>query len=167
MVRKILVMPARNGEMNEAGSPFGWVEVPRANLRVHPNWQHNGNLNFDYGAIILPPEAPLGAQTGFLGFDHFPDSELDESRPTLSGYPDNVPEGTQWREENLIKRLTPTRVFYDIFTFDGQSGSPVFFPASGQIACAIHSFGESPHNIGVRINREVSEQLKEWIDESA
>ncbi|MDT4894961.1 MAG: glutamyl endopeptidase [Acidobacteriota bacterium] len=165
-VRKILVMPARNGEMDETDSPFGWVEVERADLRVHPNWEHHGNLDFDYGAILLPEEAPLGEQIGFLDFGNFLDSVLDESTPTLSGYPDNVLEGTQWREENLIKQVTPTRVFYDIFTFSGQSGSPVFFPDGGQIACAIHSFGDNPLNSGVRINQQVIDQLNEWIEET-
>lgn len=60
-------MPARNGEMEEEDSPFGWVVVERENLRVHPNWEHNGNLDFDYGAILLPPEAPLGQQCAVMG----------------------------------------------------------------------------------------------------
>ena len=164
MVRSILVMPARNGENDAAHSPFGWVEVPQENLRVHPNWENNGDINFDYGAIILPADAPLlGGQTGFFGYGHFLDQDLDESAPTLSGYPDNVPEGTQWRETNLIKQVTPTRVFYDIFTFFGQSGSPVFFRNNNrQIACAIHNFGDVSLNSGVRINTQVIAQLNAW-----
>jgi glutamyl endopeptidase len=163
MVRSIQVMPARNGETDEAHSPFGWANVLRENLRVHPNWANNGDHDFDYGAILLPADAPLGEQTGFFGFGHFLDEDLDESAPTLSGYPDNAPDGTQWHEMNLIKQVTPNRIFYDIFTFAGQSGSPVFFRNNNrQISCAIHTFGDVPLNSGVRINPQVIEQLNAW-----
>lgn len=164
MVRSILVMPARNGETSAANSPFGWAAVPRQNLQVHSQWANNGDLNFDYGAIILPSTVPaLGEQTGFFGYGHFLDPDLDESAPTLSGYPDNVPEGTQWFEVNLIKEVTPTRVHYDIFTFTGQSGSPVFFRNNNrQIACAVHTFGDVSLNSGVRINPQVIAQLNAW-----
>lgn len=164
LVRGILVMPARNGETSAAESLFGWAEAPRPNLRVHPRWANNQALSFDYGAIILPPAAPpLGQQVGFFGYGHFLDQDLDESAPLLSGYPDNVPEGTQWAERNLIKQVTPTRVFYDIFTSTGQSGSPVFFRNNNRdIACAIHNFGDVPLNSGVRINPAVVAQLNAW-----
>lgn len=162
IVRSILVMPARDGEMSADESPFGWAEAPRENLRVHPNWVNNRDIGFDYGAIILLPEAPLGQQVGFFGYGHFLDQDLNGSEPTLTGYPDNVAEdGTQWFERNRIRQVTETRVRYDIFTATGQSGSPVFF-RSNNIACAIHTLGESPFNSGVRINASVVAQLDEW-----
>ncbi|HXD34912.1 MAG TPA: trypsin-like serine protease [Pyrinomonadaceae bacterium] len=163
MVNKILVMAARNGETNAANSLFGWIEVPQENLRVHDRWRLNGDLDFDYGAIILPPNFPLGAKVGVFGFAHFPDQSLNGARATLTGYPDNVPEGTQWFESNPIRSVTPNHIFYDIFTFGGQSGSPVFFANNTQqIACAIHNFGDVPFNRGVRINQSVSDQLQVW-----
>ena len=163
MVRKILVMPARHGETQASNSHFGWVEVPRENLRVHEGWRQNGILDFDYGAIILPPERPIGTTVGIFGFRHFPDQELNGTRPTLAGYPDNVPDGTQWFETNPIRQVSPSRLFYDIFTFGGQSGSPVFFANNaGQTACAIHNFGDRPFNSGVRITPSVVAQLNAW-----
>jgi glutamyl endopeptidase len=163
MVRSILVMAARDGETDSAHSRFGWVEVTQGNLRVHPNWANNGDFDFDYGAIILPASAPLGAQTGFFGFGHFLDQDLIQSAPTLSGYPDDVPDGTQWFEVNLIEEVTPTRVSYNIFTSSGQSGCPVFFRNNSRdIACAIHNFGDIPFNRGVRINPQVIAQLNAW-----
>lgn len=164
MVREILVMPARSGESDPAQSLFGWAEVPRDNLQVHPNWR-NGDVNFDYGVIILPDDSPpIGAVTGGFGYAHFADEDLDESSPTLSGYPDDAPEdGTQWFEENRIKQLNSSRVFYLIHTVAGQSGSPVFFSdEDGDIACAIHNWGDVSFNSGVRINPEVIAQLNEW-----
>lgn len=163
LVSKILVMPARNGEMTSPPPPFSWVEVQQENLRVHEGWRLNGNLDFDFGAIILPPSLPLGNIFGVFGFDHFTDPVLSANRPILSGYPDDVPEGTQWFERNPIKKLTPNRLFYDIFTVSGQSGSPVFFAdATKQVACGIHNFGDVPFNSGVRINPAVVAQLNAW-----
>jgi glutamyl endopeptidase len=163
VVDKILVMPARDGETNAANSMFGWVEVPQQSLRVHDRWRLNGDLDFDYGAIILPPTFPLGTKVGVFGFAHFPDQSLNGAKPTLTGYPDNVPDGTQWFERNLIKSVTANHIFYDIFTFGGQSGSPVFFVNNTQqIACAIHNFGDIPFNRGVRITQSVSNQLRAW-----
>lgn len=163
MVDNILVMPARNGETMAGNSPFGWIQVTQQSLQVHPGWAANGILDFDFGAIILPPNAPLGAQIGFFGYGHFDDQQLDEAATTISGYPDNVPDGTQWFETNRIKEVTPNRLFYDIFTSTGQSGSPVFFGNSTkQIACAIHNFGDTPLNSGVRVNAQVVAQLNVW-----
>lgn len=162
-VRKVLVMPARNGETNASQSLVGWVEVTPENMRVHDRWRLEGNLDFDYGVLILPPNQPLGAQVGFFNVSPFPDQALNGARPTLSGYPDNVPDGTQWFETNPIRQVAPARLFYDIFTFGGQSGSPVFFADNTQqTACAIHSFGNVPFNSGVRITPALIAQLNAW-----
>ena len=163
-IRKVLVMPARNAESDAAQSLFGWAEVPRENLQVHSGWE-SGDIDFDYGVIVLPDNLPaIGERTGWFGYDHYQDEDLDETTPTLSGYPDDVPQdGTQWFEINLIKQLSSRRVFYSIHTVAGQSGSPVFFHAGdSDIACAIHNWGDTTLNSGVRINQEVIEQLNAW-----
>ncbi len=164
-VRSIRVMPARNGETNAANSLFGWVDVPEQNLFAHSSWV-SGDLNFDYGAIVLPAGIkPLGDSQKWFLYGHFSDASLVNAEAVLAGYPDNVQEGTQWGERNLIKSLTATRVSYDIFTFAGQSGSPVFFTYSNPdqyVACAIHNWGNASLNSGVRINPQVIEQLNAW-----
>lgn len=163
LVNSIILMPARNGENSAGSSAFGWHQVTQQSFQVHPGWANNGILDLDFGAIILPPNKPLGATVGFFGYGHFQDQQLDETPATISGYPDNVPDGTQWFETNRIKEVNPTRVFYDIFTSTGQSGSPVFFGnATKQVACAIHNFGSTPLNSGVRINAQLVAQLNAW-----
>ena len=163
MVRTVRVMPARKGELDEDHSLFGWAEVDRDDLVVHPRWEQ-GDLNFDYGAIKLREPLPALANVNDkFNYAHFGDQDLEQSTPTLSGYPDGVPEGTQWFEVNRIMQVTSHRVFYTINTEQGQSGSPVFFQDGIEIiACAIHNFGDESLNSGVRINAEVVEQLNEW-----
>ena len=163
MVRKVLVMPARNGDTDASHSLVGWVEVKPQNLRVHDRWRLEGDLDFDYGVIILPPDKPLGAQVGVFKVKSFSDQELVGAQATISGYPDDVPEGTQWVETNPIKQVAPAHLFYDIFTVAGQSGSPVFFGGDeSQTACGIHNFGNVPFNRGVRITPSVIAQLNAW-----
>jgi glutamyl endopeptidase len=163
LIQKVLVMPARNGETEPSESLVGWVEVVQADLRVHERWQAEKNLDFDYGVIILPPDKPLGAQVGVFLVDKFPDQFLGQARPTISGYPDDVPDGTQWFETNRITEVDPAHLFYDIFTMPGQSGSPLFLTINNQqVACAIHNFGAVPFNRGVRITQDVLNQLNAW-----
>ena len=156
-------MPARNGEVNEAQSPFGWAEVTSERLRVHPSWE-TGDRNFDYGAIILPePIAGLDAVNDKLNYAHFRSEDLEQSTPTLSGYPNDKPQGTQWFETDRIDHVTQHHVFYTLNTEGGQSGSPVFFRDGDEnIACAIHYWGDTSFNSGVRINADVLEQLNAW-----
>ena len=163
LVRRIRIMPARNGEVDEDDSAFGWAEVTKENLLVHPRWEQ-GNVDFDYGAIILPqPMLGLESLGDKFKYAHFNAQDLDESTPTLSGYPDDKPEGTQWFEVNKIKRVEARRVFYTINTERGQSGSPVFFRDDNEnLACAIHNWGDASFNSGVRINAEVLDQLDAW-----
>lgn len=163
LVREINVMPARNGESNPAQLPFGSFRVRQDGLIVHPRWTQ-GDIDFDYGVIILPEEArDIGEQIGHFEYGHFNDPDLNGTQPTLSGYPDDRPDGTQWFEVNTIEQLTPRRVSYNIFTARGQSGSPVFF-RNGETAtaCAVHNSGDESLNSGVRINPEVVAQLDQW-----
>jgi V8-like Glu-specific endopeptidase len=156
-------MPARKGEIDEGHSLFGWAEVDREDLVVHPRWEQ-GDLNFDYGAIKLREPIPgLDNPNDKFNFGHFSDDDLLDSTPTLSGYPDGLPEGLQFLEANRITELTSRRVFYTMNTEQGQSGSPVFFQDGNEnIACAIHNFGDESLNSGVRINEAVVAQLNEW-----
>lgn len=167
-VKEIRVMPGRRGETSAAQSIFGWAVAPENSFEAHERWKLDGLRDFDYGVISLPASTPLGQRTGFFRFSDF--QQLNGSAPFLSGYPDSVPpdtvpEGTQWVEQNFIRDVTERSVSYDIFTVGGMSGSPVFFdiPSVGFVACAVHNFGARPFNTGVRINREVSNQIDAWL----
>jgi V8-like Glu-specific endopeptidase len=114
--------------------------------------------------ILIPEESRgIGEQVGRLEYGHFNDDVLNGSQPILSGYPDDMAEGTQWFEVNTIQQLTQRSVSYNIFTAAGQSGSPVFFRnGETEVACAIHNWGDDSFNRGVRINAEVVAQLDQW-----
>jgi V8-like Glu-specific endopeptidase len=72
--------------------------------------------------------------------------------------------------------VTDRRLFYEVDTFGGQSGAPVWVQADDgapPVAVGIHAYGTggTPSNLGVvansapRIIPEVLEQLKAWVEQ--
>lgn len=162
-VRRIEVMPGRDGD----DLPYGTVTSTR--FYSVRGWTENGDDEFDYGAIVL--DTPLGDRTGWLGFGAYADGTLTTVTGNLSGYPGDRGGGTQqWYMARRINSVSARKVFYDIDTAGGQSGSAVYRIRDGQrFAVAVHAYGvgSSPFNSATRINRPVFDNLKAWKDAHA
>jgi glutamyl endopeptidase len=63
--------------------------------------------------------------------------------------------------------VTDTRLIYDIDTFGGQSGSPIWQQTAeaGLIAVGIHTTGGVSSNSGTRITADVLGNLVKWTTE--
>ena len=156
-VKRIQVMPGRNG----AALPYG--SVTSTSFRSVSAWttSASGNENFDYGAIILP--TPLGNTTGWLGFGVYTDADLLNTVGNISGYPGDKPGGTQWYDARRIASVNSRKVFYDIDTAGGQSGSGVYRIINGaRYAFAVHAYGGSSTNSGTRIVTAVYNNMVAW-----
>ncbi|HWO03102.1 MAG TPA: endopeptidase [Blastocatellia bacterium] len=154
-VRNIDVMPGRNG----SSLPYGTVKS--ANFHSVIGWTNSGDENFDYGAIVIPTN--LGSTTGWFGFGVFSDGDLLASVGNISGYPGDKPAGTQWYDARRIASVNPRKVFYDIDTFGGQSGSAVYrIISGGRYGIAIHAYGGATTNSGTRIVRPVFDNMVAW-----
>ncbi|MFL5727362.1 MAG: trypsin-like serine peptidase [Chloroflexota bacterium] len=154
-VRQIVVMPGRNG----ASLPYG--SVTSTNLRTVVGWANSGDENYDYGAIILPTN--LGLTTGWFGFGVWGDSELTSTTGNISGYPGDKPSGTQWYAARRIASVNSRKVFYDIDTAGGQSGSGVYrIINGGRYGIAIHAYGGAVTNSGTRIVSPVFNNMVNW-----
>jgi V8-like Glu-specific endopeptidase len=154
-VRSIDVMPGRNG----SSLPYG--KVTSKNFRTVIGWANSGDENFDYGAIIIPTN--LGNTTGWFGFGVFSDSDLTSSVGNISGYPGDKPAGTQWYDAHKIASVNPRKVYYDIDTFGGQSGSGVYrIISGGRYGIAIHAYGGATTNSGTRIVKPVFDNMVAW-----
>lgn len=154
-VRSIDVMPGRNG----SSLPYGTVRS--TNFRSVAGWFNNGDQNFDYGCIILPNN--LGNNVGWFGFGAYSDSDLRASVGNISGYPGDKPSGTQWYHARRITSVNSRKVFYDIDTFGGQSGSAVYRVIGGnRYGVAIHAYGGSTSNSGTRIVTPVFNNMVNW-----
>lgn len=157
-VRSIDVMPGRDG----ADLPYGTVTSTRfSSVR---GWTEHSDDEYDYGVIVL--DTPLGAQTGWLGFGAYTDATLTSSTGNLAGYPGDRGSGTQqWYMARRIASVGARKVFYDIDTAGGQSGSAVYRISGGRrYAVGIHAYGvgSTPFNSATRINRPVFDNLQAW-----
>lgn len=154
-VKSISVMPGRNGNTLPYGS------VISTNFRTVAGWANSGDQNYDYGAIIIPSE--LGGTTGWFGFGAWSDADLVASWANISGYPGDKPAGTQWYHSRKVVSVGPRKVYYDIDTAGGQSGSAVYrIIAGGRYGMAIHAYGGTTTNSGTRITTPVFNNLVNW-----
>ena len=157
-VKKIQVMPGRNGN----ALPYG--SVTSTNFRSVTGWTQNGDENYDYGAIIIPTE--LGNTVGWFGFGVWPDAELVACTGNIAGYPGDQPDGTLWYAYRKIVSVNSRKVYYDIDTYGGQSGSAVYRIINGsRYGIAIHAYGVgggAVNNSGTRIVTPVYNNMVAW-----
>lgn len=154
-VKSISVMPGRNG----SSLPYG--AVTSTSFHSVQGWTNSGDENYDYGAIIIPTE--LGNTVGWFGFGAYSDADLLSANANLSGYPGDQPSGTQWYDWHGIASVNTRKVYYDIDTFGGQSGSAVYrIVNGGRYGIAIHAYGGATTNSGTRITTPVFNNMVAW-----
>ncbi len=154
-VDRIRVVPGRNGSVK----PYG--EATSTRFYSVKGWTQNASQEYDYGAIVL--DEPLGSQTGWFGFGVYGDDDLRGVTGNVSGYPGDKPSGTQWYAARKVDSVGPRKVFYDIDTAGGQSGSAVYRIKNGaRYGIAVHAYGGATVNSGTRINRPVFDNIKQW-----
>jgi V8-like Glu-specific endopeptidase len=159
-VRSIQVMPGRNG----SSLPYG--SVTSTDFRSVFGWMQSGDENYDYGAIRIPTE--LGNTVGWFGFRTFSDSDLLATTGNISGYPGDKPSGTQWYHWRQVASVNSRKVYYQIDTAGGQSGSAVYRfytppgGTSGRYGFAVHAYGGATANSGTRIVQPVADNFVAW-----
>lgn len=154
-VKSIQVMPGRNGN----SLPYG--SVTSANFRSVTGWTNGGDQNFDYGAIIIPTN--LGNTTGWYGFGVYADADLLSTVGNIAGYPGDKPVGTLWYDAHKIAAVNSRKVYYDIDSAGGQSGSAVYrIVNGGRYSFAIHAYGGAATNSGTRIGQDVFNNMMAW-----
>lgn len=160
--RSIEVIPG----LNEASRPFG-SHIGTA-LRSVTGWTQSKNRDFDYGAIILPPNSRPGAQTGTFGLAVRDDALLRNAALNLSGYPGDKGGSQQWFHAQRTKSLSSRVITYEIDTAGGQSGSPVWVLQNGQrFAVGVHTNGANAGNSATRIVAPVFNNMVNWKNQGA
>lgn len=163
----IEVSPARNGS-NQPVDP-----IATSNYSTVDVWINERDPDFDIGAIHL--DQPIGTELGWFGVGALPPNELTDYMVNISGYPADRGNGTeQWFHRNRVLRVSDRRVFYDVDTFGGHSGAPVWIyepEKSDPLVVAIHAYGigGTPVSFGItansgpRIIPEVFDQIAAWV----
>lgn len=153
-MKTIEVIPAMNGSTR----PYG--TYVSSNLRSVTGWTVSGNHEYDYGAIILSSNA--GSRTGYYGYASLSDSSLNGLLVNTAGYPADKPSGTQWYMSGNLSSISTRKLYYNIDTAGGQSGSAVYRLQSGaRHAVGIHAYGGCP-NGATRITSGVFTNISNW-----
>ena len=158
--KSIDVIPAKFG----SSTPFGKMTSTR--FSAVDGWTVQASRDFDYGVIHLDSNT-VGLQIGKFPVSSFSDGELKNVVLKVSGYPaDREQANFQFFHERPILRMTPTHLIYDIDTFGGQSGSPIWEDTEedGVVAIGIHTTGGVTSNSGTRINDDVIDNLVTWLE---
>lgn len=166
-IGSIDVSPGRN----DAKFPYGTVTATR--FSAAQIWQDSPDPDYDIGCIHL--DQPLGDAVGYFKIASLSDKDLEGALLNVSGYPGDRGDGEQqFFHANRVLRTSARRVFYDIDTYGGQSGSPVWHqaaPGAEPVAIGIHAYGVGgtpgswgiTANSGPRLIPEVVDMIKEWL----
>lgn len=172
---KVLFAPGRHEDQYPFGDYKGCV------LLTHEKWREKGDEQYDVGMVIL--DSAIGTQIGWLGLlsfspvlDHLSSNHLLKEWPVLiTGYPADKGTGdyysTQmWEMRNEIKDVTEKQLFYDIDTWEGQSGSAVwgeYLSREGYYTVGVHTYKEKEYtrkgNRGTRLSEEVFNLILNWL----
>jgi V8-like Glu-specific endopeptidase len=125
-------------------------------------WVENKSEGTDYGAVILPEPLP----GPHLVCAPLEDDQLFSQVVHLSGYPADKPTGTLWRHDRLVRDVQPRRLLYDLFTFGGMSGAPVFQGEGDAVrVIAMHIGGDLAGNAALRVTPAVVANVQAWGSE--
>jgi V8-like Glu-specific endopeptidase len=169
----IEVIPGLLGAGEEADTrPYG--SVTSEQFSSVDKWTDTEDADFDIGCIHLTE--PKGDEVGWFALGALAPEELVGYLVNVSGYPADRGAGNeQYHGSNRVLRVTDRRLFYEIDTYGGQSGAPVWIheeDGAPPLAVGIHAYGTggTPEDLKIlansapRIIPEVLEKLTEWVE---
>jgi glutamyl endopeptidase len=168
----IEVIPGLNGNGSTA-KPYGSVVSTR--FSSVDRWTEHEDADFDIGCIHL--DQAKGDEVGWFAIGALPPAELENYLVNVSGYPADRGAGTeQYYNRNRVLRVSERRLFYEVDTYGGQSGAPVWIHENEDappLAVGIHAYGVggTPADFGItansapRIIPEVLAKMTEWVNQ--
>jgi V8-like Glu-specific endopeptidase len=167
----IEVIPGLNGRNGDA-RPYGSVSSTR--FSSVDRWIDTEDADFDVGCIHLDQD--VGNEVGWFAVGALSPDELESFLVNVSGYPSDRGDGyEQYHNRNRVLRVSDRRVFYEVDTYGGQSGGPVWIHEAEDappLAIGIHAYGVggTPTDFGItansapRIIPEVLETITGWVE---
>jgi glutamyl endopeptidase len=170
-VGAIEVSPGRSG----ANFPYGTVVATK--FFALQEWIASADPDYDIGCIQL--DQPLGDRVGYFKIASLSDSDFENALVNVSGYPGDLDDGrSQYFHANRVLRSSARRIYYDVDTYGGQSGSPVWVQQAGDAepqAIAVHAYGTAgtapslavTANSGPRLSAKIVATVQEWLNAAA
>jgi len=156
---KILVYPA----LNDSSAPFGEVKVVK--VVTFTDWVSGGNPAHDMALLIL--NKSIGKYTGWGGLLSTADMEISQQTVHITGYPGDKGLKQMWSMSHQLKKVNPEQFDYEIDTYGGQSGSPVWVNKWGlPMILGVHTQGSNSINSGVRLSEKKFTKLLSIISET-
>ena len=159
--KSIRVIPAKEGTREPLGSQIS------TRYKSVDGWVKKRSRDMDYGVIFLDDKGP-GTELGNFSVQALDVDALKRTDAQISGYPADLDRAEfQYFHLRPMLDVTDAQLIYDIDTFGGQSGSPIWQQTAelGLIAVGIHTTGGVSSNSGTRINRDVLDNLVTWVAE--
>ena len=164
----IEVIPGRDAHKRPYGSAIS------RDLRSVSGWTRDNDSDYDYGAILLPADKRFGEQLGWFGYAARADDYLRGVTLNLAGYPGdggkapNQVEGSMWYHSRGVRDVMNRQITYEIDTFGGQSGAPVWEMASNgsRYGVGIHTWGTPVNNGATRITGDVFDNIVLWASQA-
>lgn len=132
-----------NGE-SELNSNYAYYAEALV-VNIEYSYYVSPNFNRDWAAIEL--DRDIGKQTGYLGrITNYP---LVDVNVTSFGYPLDKDNATMWSTTGSITGLDDYRIYTDIDSYGGQSGSPYYIFVdylNHNYVCGVNTFGNSSEN---------------------
>jgi V8-like Glu-specific endopeptidase len=153
--KRVEVIPGLSGTYKPYGSAFA------TKLRSYTNWTSSQDSNYDIALITL--DRPIGNTTGWLRYASY--RSVNRRVGNIGGYPADKENGLYlYYHYGPITSSTPYRLFYQIDTSGGQSGSGIYVNiGNNRYVFGVHTTGNSSQNGGTRIDPQKFNQIKSWI----
>jgi V8-like Glu-specific endopeptidase len=169
--RRVEVFPGRDTDAtpwSRFADPTPWAYAS-TDLHSVAAWTGPGLEELDYGAVLLPRPVPLG----YFGYAAWADGELLPKEVHVYGYPADKgppkhPRFALWGSARTLQHALPSTLVYDISTFGGQSGCPVFVREGEECyVVGIHNYGDVAVNRATRVTAEVYDNIRAWVSQAA
>lgn len=140
---------------NGSERPYGTATMKAQWTDV--GWVSRGDDRLDWGIVKLNRSFP---EVGYFGY-RWQRASLNCTNVEIRGYPGDKPAGELWGMAGPIRESGGNNLYYDMDTFAGQSGSPVFLGDVAQ-SVAIHTgWSASKHNRSTRITESLFNIISE------
>ena len=162
----IEVVPAMDTS-DDPSDPNGhaWVTF----MRSYTGWTVSESDDHDWAVLTL--DRNIGTFTGWMGrMTAGSDSTIYDEDCNIAGYPTDLSSGGRmWASGETGRGANEYNHYYELDTFNGMSGAPVWRYVSGsRYILTVHAYGQGgePYpNYGTRLNTDKFNRIFTWLGE--